>query len=180
MEIEHAASVRWWAWSAARETDWDAVYREQLPRVFNYLRFRVGDDSVAEDLTSATFERAWVARLRYRRDLASFGTWLHAIARNLAIDHLRARRPHVPLEAAAELAGADDPAERAGRNEEFEKLGRLLERLPDRERDIVALKFGAGWTNRAIGRALNLSETNVGTILHRTIQGLRAGWEGAP
>ncbi len=181
MDLEHAAPARTWTASPAREADWDALYRDQLPRVYNYLRFRVGDGPVAEDLTSATFERAWAARHRYRHDLGAFGTWLLAIARNAAIDHLRARRPHVSLEAAAELAAGIDPGEEAGRREEFEKLGRLLERLPDREREIVALKYGAGWTNRAIARALRLGESNVGTILHRTIQGLRAGWEeGAP
>lgn len=180
MDIEHAAPVRGWSLSPAREADWDAAYREQLPRVYNYLRFRVGDATVAEDLTSATFERAWVARHRYRRDLAAFGTWLVAIARNLAIDHFRARRPMAPLEAAGALAsGGVDPAEHAGRQQEFERLGRLLERLPERERELVALKYGAGWTNRAIGQATKLSESNVGTILHRTIQALRADWEGA-
>ncbi len=177
MDIEHAVPIRWWALGQAPEADWDALYAEHLPRVYNYLRFRVGDPSVAEDLTSVTFERAWVARHRYRRDLAAFGTWLVAIARNAAIDHLRARRPHLPLDAAAHLAGGDDPGELAERRAEFEKLARLLDRLPDRERELVALKYGAGWTNRAIARATRLGESNVGTILHRTIQALRAGWE---
>jgi RNA polymerase sigma-70 factor (ECF subfamily) len=181
MDIEQAAPARWWSLSPARDVDWDALYAEQLPRVYNYLRFRVGDPSVAEDLASVTFEKAWVARHRYRRDLAAFGTWLQVIARNVAIDHLRARRPHVPLEAAAEVAGNDDPVAEAERHAEFEKLARLLDRLPERERELVALKYGAGWTNRAIARAVSLSESNVGTILHRTIQALRAGWEeGAP
>lgn len=180
MELEQAVPVRGWTLSPAREADWDALYAEQLPRVYNYLRFRVGDASVAEDLTSATFEKAWVARHRYRHDLASFGTWLLVIARNVAIDHLRARRSHVPLEAAAELAGGRDPGELAEQRESFARLARLLETLPDRERELVALKYGAGWTNRAIAKATRLSESNVGTLLHRTIQALRTGWsEGA-
>jgi len=131
---------------------------------------------VAEDLTSVTFERAWRARHRYRRDLAGFGTWLIAIARHAAIDHLRARRPHVALELAEPVAAGDDPSEVAVRRAEFERLGALLAALGEREHDLVALKYGAGWTNRAIGRAVGLSESNVGTILHRTIQALRAEW----
>lgn len=180
MDIEHAVPARVWSLSPAREADWDALYSEQLPRVYNYLRFRVGDSSVAEDLTSATFEKAWVARHRYRHDLAAFGTWLLVIARNVAIDHLRARRQHLPLEAAAAVPGGSDPSELAERHAQFEKLSRLLDRLPEREREMLALKYGAGWTNRAIAKAVRLSETNVGTILHRTIQALRAEWmEGA-
>ena len=46
-----------------------------------------------------------------------------------------------------------------------------------RERELLALKYGAELTNRAITRVTGLSESNVGTILHRTIQQLRAGWD---
>jgi RNA polymerase sigma-70 factor (ECF subfamily) len=174
----HEAVVRsGWLAHPAREADWDALYAEQLPRVYNYFRFRVGDGPVAEDLTSVTFEKAWRARHRYRRDLAGFGTWLLAIARNVAIDHFRARRVHAPLDEAGRVPGGADPGELAERHSEFERLGRLLERLPERERELIALKFGAGWTNRAIARAVRLSESNVGTLLHRAMQALRAGWE---
>jgi DNA-directed RNA polymerase specialized sigma24 family protein len=41
---------------AAAEPDWDAVYAEQLPRVYNFLRYRVANNAVAEELTSRTFE----------------------------------------------------------------------------------------------------------------------------
>src|ERR687897_133616 len=87
-------------WITAAEPDWDAVYREQLPRVYNFFRYRFGPSMDAEDLTARTFEKAWQARHRYRRDVAGFGTWLLAIARNVAADHVRARRHHLPLEAA--------------------------------------------------------------------------------
>lgn len=67
-------------WPAdATEADWDAMYREQMPRVYNFFRYRLGDGE-AEDLTSVTFVKAWGGRQRYRRDLASFPTWLFAIA----------------------------------------------------------------------------------------------------
>jgi RNA polymerase sigma-70 factor (ECF subfamily) len=160
----------------AREADWDVVYREQLPRVYNYFRFRLGDGPEAEDLTSATFEKAWRARHRYRRDLAGFSTWLVAIARNVAIDHYRRRRQHAPLEAAAHVAGGDAPHELAERNSDAELLARMLARLDERERELIALRYGAGLTNRAIAKHMGLTESNVGTILSRTIQTLRAEW----
>src|SRR5712671_4541447 len=111
MAIGDAVFGRFWALDPAREADWDALYADQLPRVYNYFRFRVGGGAVAEDLTSLTFEKAWVARHRYRRDLASFATWLMTIARNVAIDHYRGRREHAPLEAAGHVAAeTEDPA----------------------------------------------------------------------
>lgn len=176
MAMHDAVFGRLWALGPAAEEDWDALYAEQLPRVYNFFRYRVGDGPVAEDLASRTFEKAWRARHRYRRDLAGFGTWLHAIARNVANDYFRERRVHAPLEEAANLAGGSTPEELAERRSDFERLSRLLEKLPDRERDLVALKYGAGMTNRAIAKATGLSESNVGTILHRTVGQLRAAW----
>jgi RNA polymerase sigma-70 factor (ECF subfamily) len=49
--------------------------------------------------------------------------------------------------------------------------------LPERERELLSLKYGAGLTNRAIARLTGLSESNVGTLLHRTIAGLRTEWD---
>jgi RNA polymerase sigma-70 factor (ECF subfamily) len=56
---------------------------------------------------------------------------------------------------------------------EFAHLSRLLARLAERERELVALKYGAGLTNRAIARISGLSESNVSTILYRVTHQLR-------
>ena len=57
----------------------------------------------------------------------------------------------------------------------------LLAALPERERELLALKYGADATNRAIATITGLGESNVGTILHRTVVSLRARWdEGGP
>src|SRR5262249_28512866 len=123
-----------------------------------------------------TFEKAWRARHRYRRDLARFRTWLLAIARNVAVDHYRRRRPHAPLELAADVPGGPDPQEVAERHSEFDRLSRLLAQLPERSRELIALKYGAGLTNRTIAVVTGLSESNVGTILHRAVLELRSAW----
>ena len=75
--------LEWLSPAAATEAvDWDHVFRDELPRVFGYFRYRGFDRSTAEDLTSATFEKAWRARDRYRQDRAAVSTWLASIARN--------------------------------------------------------------------------------------------------
>ena len=165
------------AWIApADEVDWDAVYAERLPAVYNYFRYRVGDGVVAEDLTSITFVKAWRSRRGYRRDLAGFGTWLMAIARNVATDHFRSERRHAPLEAAADVTTGVTPEDVAERRSDIERLVQLLAALPDRDRELIALKYGGGLTNRAIASMTGLSESNVGTLLHRTVQTMRAQW----
>ena len=177
MANDTAVFGRVWTWVVpAREADWDALYKEQLPRVYNFFRYRVGPGAVAEDLTSITFEKAWRARHRYRRDLSAFTTWLLTIARNVAVDHYRQQRHHVPLEEAADLPSQDRAEEKAELGSDVAQLGRLLARTPERERELLSLKYGAGLTNRAIARLTGLSESNVGTLLHRTITELRANW----
>ena len=176
MALDEAVPRRLAAWMSTAEPDWDAVYAEQLPRVYNFFRYRIGDRPEVEDLTSQTFEKAWRARHRYRRDLAAFTTWLLTIARNVAIDYFRSLRAHAPLEDAADRATGVTPEDEASRRSDVGRLGMLMAALPDRERELLSLKYGAGMTNRAIARVTGLSESNVGTILFRTIQALRKDW----
>jgi RNA polymerase sigma-70 factor (ECF subfamily) len=176
MSFAHVMPGRVARWVSIAEPDWDAVYTEELPRVYNFFRYRLGSTADAEELTSRTFERAWRARHYYRRDLAAFSTWLLAIARHVAIDHLRARKTLVPIEAAAHVSSGTTPEDQAAYRSDVERLSGLLTGLGERERELIALKYGAGLTNRAIARATGLSESNVGTILHRTVQVLRERW----
>jgi RNA polymerase sigma-70 factor, ECF subfamily len=160
----------------AQEADWEAVYAEQLPRVYNYFRYRFCDDALAEDLTQAVFEKAWRARSSYRSDLAAFSTWIVRIARNTAADHLRRRTEEVPLDEKLEQGGesVEDSVQLRG---DVHRLEKLLKTLPDRERELLALKYGAGMTNRLIAQQTGLSESNVGTILNRVVVRLREAWE---
>ena len=171
-----SARILSWVRPAAEPADWDALYADQLPRIYNFFRYRVGHGPEAEDLAAATFEKAWRHRGRYRRDLSAFSTWLMVIARNLAIDHYRRARPHVSLEHAEQLPAGETPEDIAEKRSDAEKLSRLLAMLADRDRELLALRYGAGLTNREIARVSGLSESNVGTILHRAIAALRARW----
>jgi RNA polymerase sigma-70 factor (ECF subfamily) len=165
-------------WTAAPDVDWDVLFAQQLPHVYNFFRYRIGCSADAEDLTARTFEKAWRNRARYRRDLSGFSTWLLTIARHVAIDYYRARRVDSPVEAADHVAAtAPNPEERAWLGEHAARLEALLRELPARERELIALKYGAEMTNRAIAHATGLTETNVGTILQRTVLRLRAAWE---
>ncbi len=159
------------------QVDFEAVYRMELPRIYNFFRYRLGDDQTAEDLTAETFEKAWRHRERYRDDLASYSTWLFTIARRVATDHFRKRRLTLPLDEAEGIFHPQTLEDTAQERTEFAQLSVLLARLAERERELVALKYGAGLTNRAIARISGLSESNVSTILSRVTHQLRAQLE---
>jgi len=163
-------------------TDWEAIYREAMPRIYRFFCYRVSDGSTAEDLTSATFEKAWRARARYRHDVAAFSTWLFAIARNVAGDYFRAQVAHseLRLEDLHNHAQNESPSvdETAQQQLDFAALTRVLATLSDRDRDVISLKFGAEMSHKEIARIMGLSESNVAVISHRALQTLRARWSG--
>ena len=176
MASEHATTSPGTTWGIANEADWDRVYAEQLPRIYNFFRFRIPNAADAEDLTARTFEKAWRSRDRYRRDVAAFSTWLFSIARNVAIDHLRTSREHLPIEAADAVALEGTPESEVSRGSDVARLAALTADLPERDRELLALKYGAMMTNRAIADLTGLSESNVGTIVSRVVAKLRSRW----
>lgn len=161
------------------EINWESVVGNELPKLYNYFRYRLGDEAAAEDLTSTVLEKAWLKRHRYRRDRASFSVWLFAIARNEVVAYLRKRHPIMPL-SMAEKAPGETAEQVLEHSQDLQRLSHLLSDLPEREREIISLKFGADLNNREIGIVTGFGESNVGTILSRTLQKLRKQWEGSP
>ncbi|MEG6523047.1 RNA polymerase sigma factor [Desulfotomaculum sp. 1211_IL3151] len=152
------------------------LYDFYFPRIYNYIRFRVGDPDVADDLTSQVFERV-VHRLKdYQENLGSFAAWIFTIAHNRVTDHYREkqRRSTVSLEAVQEIAADSDVEKDAITTEIKKHLRQALNQLADRERNIISLKFWSGLTNRRIAQLTGISENNVAIILYRSMRKLRA------
>ena len=154
--------------------------RERLERlyvacrddVYAYLASLLGDRGLAEDVTALAFERAFRRHRLYNPRRGSERAWLFAIARNAALDELRRRRRARPLhgDLATDSGGSEDEFEGVLRRATVQAA---MAALSPRERDLVALKFHAELSNPDIARVLGVSETNAGTLLHRTITKLR-------
>jgi RNA polymerase sigma-70 factor, ECF subfamily len=155
--------------------DFGEVFEAHVWEVHGFFAYRLGSRSEAEDLTQATFERGLRAWSRFDPRRASPRTWLLAIAHNLLVDHYRsrARRREVSLPddldapASVERRGLGlDPA-----------LARALDDLGDRDREIIALRFGGDLTGPEIAAVTGLSLANVQQILSRALRRLRASLE---
>ena len=80
--------------AAAEPSAFAAIYDHYFPRVYNYVRYRIGDMQTTDDIVAQVFEQALVNIGSYRPQRAPFAAWLFAIARNAVSDYQRARRRH--------------------------------------------------------------------------------------
>jgi len=160
------------------EADFDALYLDCAAAVYNYVRYRCGDDE-AEDVTADVFVRAWRCRGQYQPALGAPSAWLWAIARNMVKNHLRDRPALTELLDAADAlsAGGGDRDAGAWAHFAWGEAMAALGRLAPVDQEIIALRFGAGHTNRAIAGMLDLSENTVAQRLHRALHRLRADLE---
>jgi RNA polymerase sigma factor (sigma-70 family) len=158
----------------------EALYRCSRDDVYGYVFTLLRDRAAAEDVTALSFERAYRRRRTFDRRRGEERAWLFGIARNAALDELRRRRRLASLVADpqdTEAAGSDDGAEVALRRT---AVRTALAALPARDRELIALKFHAGLTNAELARVLGVSESNAGTMLHRTMDKLRKACNATP
>jgi RNA polymerase sigma factor (sigma-70 family) len=157
------------------------IYDRHYDAVCGYVRCRVAGAAAADDVVSRVFERALDRLDGYDPRRAPVAAWLFAIARSAVVDHYRALRGRagVSLDAAEERPSGELPAEEvlAGA-EERRALAGALALLDDREREILALKFGGRLTNRDIAAHLELGESHVAVLVYRAVRRLRGALEG--
>jgi RNA polymerase sigma-70 factor, ECF subfamily len=159
--------------AAARSEGFAELYERTFPRVYAYVASLLRDRSAAEDVTAQAFERAYRKRLTYRASRGSMDAWVFGIARNAALDELRKRKRRAVLEGEPEDTEGVLPEDEADLALRRQAVRAALASLDGRERDLIALKFAGGLSNGEIARVLRMSESNVGTRLHRTITKLR-------
>jgi RNA polymerase sigma-70 factor (ECF subfamily) len=172
--VEEAATLRLVA-RQPRETPQqrlERLYTACRDDVYAYVAVMLRDRSLAEDVTALAFERAFRRRRLFDSRRGSERAWLFGIARNAALDELRRRKrsASVPVEPPDDSDAHGDQSETVLRRA---TVARALAGLTPRERELVALKFHAGLSNSELARVLGVSESNAGTLLHRTITKLR-------
>jgi RNA polymerase sigma-70 factor, ECF subfamily len=151
----------------------DELFRESAADVHAYAISLLENRAAAEDVTALAFERLYRSRARLDHGRGTPRAWLFAIARNAALDELRRRRRQPQSELPEEMHDVRDA------EEAFEQIARratvkdALAALPLREREVVLLKFHGQLSNSELAKALEVSESNAGTRLHRALERLR-------
>ena len=152
------------------------IYDKYVAKIYNYVRYRVDSNMVADDLTAKTFQQALFNLDNYDVDKGPFKAWLFGIAHNIVSHYFRDKQKHQLWsdEYLNDSATVEESLENdIIRKELHDRLLCAVSRLKERDRGIIALKFGGGLTNREIAQIMDLHESNIGVILFRSIKRLR-------
>ena len=158
-------------------TAFERHYCYYFPKIFNYVSYRVANGATAEDLTANIFERALVNYNSYAPEKAAFSTWLFTIARNIIANHLRSQKRQPNLVAVDTLPQVEvntpSPEQAVIEAEQFRQIRIYLDRLDEREQEVIALKFSSELKNQEIAEIMSLTPSHVGVLLHRGLKKLR-------
>ena len=145
---------------------------ELLPRLRRFAHALSRNGADADDLTQATVERALRSRDQWQPG-TRLDSWLYRIMRNLWIDTVRSRGRRENREAPEEeaLTVGDDPRDALEASLELKRAMAAMERLPDEQREVVALILIEGFSYREVSEMLDLP---IGTVSSRLVRGRTA------
>ncbi|MCC6569229.1 MAG: sigma-70 family RNA polymerase sigma factor [Anaerolineales bacterium] len=151
-----------------------AIYDQYFSEIYRYVRYRVDDDSLAEDLTSEVFMRLLEAANKRQAPQTSVKGWLIATASNAVNDHLRKQYRHPESELPESMTdhNSDVPA-RVDSREEARTLRTAMTSLTEEQQDVLALRFGQGYSLEETAGYLNKKVNAVKALQFRALASLQ-------
>ena len=147
------------------------LYVDFSEKVLRYVLGKVGDTDTAEDICADIFLKVYEKLDTYDETKAALSTWIFTIARNTVTDHFRTR--HVNIELPEELAEDFSVESEICNNEMLETLASALEKLDERERDVIIMHYYAGRTLREIAETMRISYSYVKVLHNKALEALK-------
>lgn len=161
--------------------NFEETYKKYFKRVFAYVCARAGNETTAEDICLNIWQKVFDKFSSFDNSKGNIEQWLFTIARNEVNSYFRLYfiKNFFSLTGNEELHQAHEtqPLENLAIEEDKKLLAQCLQALDKREKDIIGLKFFSGLNNREIAKVSGLSESNVGTILKRSLDKIRLKME---
>lgn len=145
------------------------VYERYVQSIYHYVFNRTGNAADAEDITSQIFLAA-LEGIRKYREYGFFAAWLFAIARRKVVDHYRSHRNHIDLdEVPFTILIEDNLDEHLILDQRRAALGQLIQALPERDKELLRLRYLAELNFADIARLLKHSEPAIKKSFYRLI-----------
>ena len=148
-----------------------AIYENYHRKVLGYIRGKVNNAALAEDLCSDVFLKVYEKLDSFDETKASVSTWIYTITRNRLIDYYRTRK--VFEEIPETLEDGSRIEEEVCSREALGSLAEALERLDERKRDIIILRYYSGVSLKEIAERMGISYTYVKVLQNQAMSELR-------
>jgi RNA polymerase sigma-70 factor (ECF subfamily) len=151
-----------------------AVYDRYFPEVYRYVRYRIGDETTAEDIASDVFVRLLEASRKKQGPQSNLRGWLIATASNAVNDHHR-RHYRRPVEALTETMpdGAPGIHAEVDLREQKQQVQGALAQLTAEQQHVLALRFGQGYSLEETAEILNKNINAVKALQFRALSSLQ-------
>ena len=158
------------------------LYERHRDQIYWYLRTRTTSDDDAADLVQQTFLRAFDAFGQYQPRKGPVVAWLFGIARNLASNFHRSRRPTIAWDLIPDVlrSAEEDPESAVVRREDLSRLSAAFRQLPPDKRELIVLRFVGGLTGSEIAAVIGKSEAASKKQLSRTVHRLKEFYDDNP
>jgi RNA polymerase sigma-70 factor, ECF subfamily len=151
-----------------------AIYDQYFPEVYRYIRYRIGDETLAEDLASDIFVRLMEASQRKQGPQTHLRAWLLATASHAVNDHFR-RSYRRPVEALSEAMPDSGPSihSEVDSREKVRLVQKAISRLTDEQQHVLALRFGQGYSIEETADFMNKNVNAVKALQFRALASLQ-------
>jgi RNA polymerase sigma-70 factor (ECF subfamily) len=150
------------------------LYERYVERIYKYVRVRVTDQNIAEDITENVFLRAFEAIERYQERGHAFSAYLYRVAQNQLVDFYRKKKEEAPIEVADQVI-ADFPTLDEGLilSDQVQEVQDALTTLPGDYQEVIRLRVVLEMPTSEVAEWLNRSEGAVRVLLHRALNAIR-------
>jgi len=155
----------------------ESLYDEYHRLVYGVALRVLSDPGSAEDVTQAVFMKIWSTPEIFRT--GNFPAWIVRVARNRAVDVLRARAARPADEVPESMPAADGLEETALARIEAEQVRSAMTLLPPEQRELIELGFFGGITHEEMARSTGVPLGTVKTRIRTGLRRLRSALEGA-
>jgi len=185
--VEHAAH-----WSAVSASDslsdrelverarqdpesFAVLYRRYLPRIRAFVIRRCGNRQLADDLTAAVFERAWINIDRLEITDQGLGPWLYRVAGNEVASAFRKSGRGLRAQHRLEHLAPEEPSDPVNDillRADIAAVRSALTTLPERHQLVISLRYLAGLTPQETAEVMGIGPPAVAAVLHRALKAL--------
>lgn len=149
----------------------EQIYTQYRDKVLRYLCGKVNDLQLAEELCSDVFLKVYEKLDVFDPAKASISTWIYTITRNTLTDYFRTRR--IFSEIPETLDDGTSLEESYCDQELLEHLADALEKLEERQRDIIILHYYSGYTLKEVGAKMGLSYAYIKALHSKALSAMR-------